>query len=700
MDQRILPFSGVAGLAAAKAALDPARAAWRADLLISSIVEVLASRGALNERELLVRIRELWVTRTVNRGMLASALEEALKANLVEVRQQGGGDRRWVVSEACAAEAKIDRDFTESMIDAFRGQVAERLDEHLDSTNGVPKTSRLTGHLIGALIEGSHQAFESVAHLGDSAFQGPAAFDMTRVTEYMEQRVAQQQVREALIALVQAALDPADDFGNDMARMIVRGQVMRGLMARRDLGEGRLTESAYLVLDTSTLFYILPEGGAQHQLLEDFLVEAKEAGCQVVVTKAVLAEWQRVWEAAQLDMKALTRDSADDPPPVVGIFASNIVVKEWYRANEYGDGPAWSLFFKKYRDIEKWLAARGVQIVDDDMADVAVVEDLRAEIERLSDAASRQMRTAAAAATDAYSAALVAVWRERHPSPIPLGWFIAQERLTSRAYRAVRSDDTFPLAMSADQALLVLSAARIERPEERRRLVEIVGDSMILNSFFSVATGYSPEDMLAIADLVSADSGSAPEELIKVLRADYVALASKSSDPPSELLRRRAHRRNVQSKRHEDALVRERQSVEQRVAEAEKRGRTARDSEMKILRDRNTRLRRGIVLIVALFTLSGLLTALAFTLNLPLLVVLIGAALIAVVLVHGIMWVRDPGVSTWIFGCEIAAAALWAVIGSAVGVLMDDAGSEEPSTPTDGATATVPSAPVPSKATN
>jgi hypothetical protein len=62
MATRRMPFDDLTRLAAAHAALDPVRQEWRSDILISSLIEILAIRGALDERQLLNQIKKMWLT--------------------------------------------------------------------------------------------------------------------------------------------------------------------------------------------------------------------------------------------------------------------------------------------------------------------------------------------------------------------------------------------------------------------------------------------------------------------------------------------------------------------------------------------------------------------------------------------------------------------------------------------------------------
>src|SRR5258707_12650273 len=175
---------------------------------------------------------------------------------------------------------------------------------------------------------------------------------------------------------------------------------------------------------------------------------------------------------------------------------------------------------------------------------------MRQELMNLSSAAQFPLRTEAGARTDAYSAAVVAARRERNDGPVPRAWFIAQDRLTNKAYGVIRPDDRFPVSSTVEAWLLLLSVARRDDPAWTRNIAEIVGDVVIFNSFLAVSTSYGVDELTEIAELLQTAPSKDAEELAETVRADYLALAaSEGTDLPAELLRRRAMRRDRQVQR-------------------------------------------------------------------------------------------------------------------------------------------------------
>src|SRR5271169_3149547 len=154
MTARRMPFDDLARLAAAHAALDPDRQKWRRDILISSLIEILALKEPLNERDLLRRIKKVWLTDAVDKALLHGALELAKEADLVEQRSNDG---KWVARPGCIEDANADRAWAETIVERFGRDLGKRLSELLTDheVTEPARLRRLTQYLIGALMAGS-----------------------------------------------------------------------------------------------------------------------------------------------------------------------------------------------------------------------------------------------------------------------------------------------------------------------------------------------------------------------------------------------------------------------------------------------------------------------------------------------------------------------------------------------------------------
>lgn len=661
-------YNDLAALAAAHAALDPARQAWRCDILISGVLQLLASKGPLSERELHQNVKQLWSTNALDPAMLRDALARAENAGLVE-RRQHSRNVRWAATDSSIWDAKNDKKWAEKKLLRFEEDVEVRVNQLLDGqTVDASRARNLARHLFAALRAGSVNMFDAVARGSDPSTLVGLYFDHTAADTQLRERVNPKPVAEALVALARSAADPADEFGREIMQIIVTGQVLQGMVARRDLDlkEPPPVSGSLLLLDTSTLVYRL-EAAPHPQLFDEFLQSSGEAGCRIVVTRAVIKEWESLWSAAEDGVQTLT-NSATGLPSGSGRFVGNPVLRSWLSKADEGRGQTWPEFQRKHRKIENWLAAHDVQVLEDEQAVPELFELMRQELVRLSDTARWQRRTPVGARTDAHSAALVAAARKRNKTAVPNAWFIAQDQLTNKAYGAVQSSDRFPISSTVESWLLLLSVTRAYDPAKARDLAEIVGDSVILNSFIVVSANYGVDELVDMSTLLSNGPVQDPEDLAEIIRADYLALAAATGrDAAAELLRRRAIQRDRQAWRIAQEIDEARQEARLLRSTAEQADQLRADNER--LKADNQRLRRVLSLsatevVIAIGIVISALAGVSIW-------VLIGAAIgWGGSLFHGLRWLNDSRVSGRRLILEIAATISWTLLGSIIGVAL------------------------------
>jgi hypothetical protein len=659
-------YNDLAALAAAHAALDPDRQECRCDVLIYSVLELLAAKGPLAERELLQHVKQLWSTDALDKAMLRDTLARAENAKLI-VRHGLTGNVRWGATDASVLDAKNDKKWAEKILLRFEQDVEVRINELIDTqTVDSSRARRLARHLFAALRTASADIFGQVVRSSDPSKIDGLRLDFVSADTYLRDRVNPRPVAEALIALTRAATDPCDEFGTKIMHIIVAGQVLQGLVARRDLPETPPVSGSLLLLDTSTLVYRL-EAAPQPQLLDEFFQASEEAGCRIVVTRAVISEWESLWSAAE-DEVPTVENSSTGLPSRSGRFVDNPVLRSWLSKAKDGRGQTWPEFQRKHRKIQNWLAGHGVEVIEDSEAIPELFEPMHKEIVRLSDAARTQRRTSAGARTDACSAALVAQARARSKAPVPQAWFIAQDQLTNKAYGAVQSRDRFPIASTVETWLILLSVTRAYDPVKARDLAEIVGDSVILNSFIVVSAGYGIEELLEISQLLNKAPASDPDDLAETIRADYLKLAeSAGKDAAAELLRRRAIRRDRQAWRIAEQMDEARQETDRWRTTAEQADHIMTDNERLKADNRRLRCILGLSATEVVIAIGIVISMLA---GAPVWVV-IGAVIgWAGILFEGIRWLKDSAVSALGFVLATAATISWTLLGSVVGIAL------------------------------
>lgn len=533
----------VTGLAATLAALDPQLTAWRNDVLVSAIVEVLSRKSHLSAKELKAELQTLWVSRSTTLSAVRDGLQQAEEAGLVHQTRRPAGEVRWQVTAEAKEEAQAYRARAQRLLEELKGGVAARLTELLPDPLPEERVARLTRSLVKAMASASERVFEGVRASRSPADIKDVRYNLRGLAEQLRHTVTPPAHAEALVRIAVAAADPMDDFGNEFLHVIVSGQVLHGMLSRQDMAPGPAVAGTLLVLDTSFLVMSVEQDDRISETFDALLRESMEAGCRVVVTRDVLGEWERMWKRAD----------EEEPEALVGLAPASLTrllrspLLRSYAAAHEATGMKWRTFCGRYRPIEQRLTDAGVEVSQETPpADVA--ERVQAELLRLShEHPEFRGRTAATAAVDAASAAHVAAARRAGTlaNGLPSAWFLGREWLTGQAYRNVQSSDHFPLTVSAQSWLLFMSAST-GHDASSPALAEILSETVILDSFLTVATGYSAEDIVHIAGSLDAkdiDNALAVEMIRARLDADpedseHAALRA------AELIRRRAQTRS------------------------------------------------------------------------------------------------------------------------------------------------------------
>lgn len=659
-----MPFDDLARLAAAHAALDPGRQEWCSDILISSLIEILALRGPQDEHQLRLQIRNMWLTDVVDKRMLHAALERAEKGDLVERRSNSRGTR-WAARPGSIVDAKADRTWAEGVIERFKQDLGQRLPDLLDDHKVIEgnRQREFTHHLIGAFVAGSQRVFKGVVRSGDPESLNGIDFDLSAAYAYLEARMLPKEIENGLKALAFAAMDLKGGFGTEILRLIVAGEVLQGMLGRRDLTGSNWVEGSMLVLDTSVLVYRLDRNGPQSRLLEELLQMSREVHCNMVVTRAVIDEWDRLWRGAAAEAQVLANKSTNLPPRLI-LEARNPMLRNW----QFGS-VTWTDFERRYNPIESWLTDQKIQVIEDRLADPALVERMREELLRLSAVAKKTMRTEAAALTDAVSATIVAKARELNRSLAPTAWFIAEDRFTDEAYRSIWPEDKFPVASSMEVWLLLLSMARADDPGRAGDLAETISDAVIQKSFLAVSAGYSASELIKITEVLNTAPTADPEGLAEAVQTDYLALARLSSpDVPAELLRKRALRRDWQVQRREQQVNAMTQDMDDRMQEAAKRAEDLQAANVNLQADK-VRMLRTLWLVIALFIMASMV-GVAAALGAHIWLVAGGAVLCVAVGLEGFRWRNQPDVRASLFIIGIAATVSWVILGGVISVIL------------------------------
>ncbi len=555
-------LSDLSALAATRAALDPHRRAWRSDVLISAIVEVLARKGPRRTSELRAELRHIWVATTASADTRAveEACELARAAGLLLREQRVHPEPTWRVTDQAKMEVATDREWARDLLQRFGRSVQERLETELDEPVEPARIPRLAKQLIRAMVKASEGVLRAVADSGRPESLREVKLNLAAVARTLADDVHPASLAQAVAGLALAAADPADDFGDEMLRLIVTGQVLHGMATRADLTTAPAT-AVTLLTDTSVLVDFLGREPDAEKLLRQLIAESNAAGHTVAVTEEVLGEWDRVWEAAALQVAAWSA-GLKDLSGRSWMHANNPVVAAWLYRRQTEHNLTFAGFAGKWRDLRHRLESLGLQLLESPEADPDVESGVRLWLEQNARRSPRR------AAVDAASAAQVAALRRQRRGPaVPSAWFLAKDRATGDAYRSASPEDEYPVAVSPAAWLLYLQSWRPAGSEGRQQLAEAVGSAVILEAFLSVAAGYTLDDLLRVSDLLHAAELS-EEDLKDAVRASFLDLQGDATEQAKveAFAVRRVQRRD---RRATDALAMAEQRSRDRIAQAE-----------------------------------------------------------------------------------------------------------------------------------
>jgi len=281
-------------LAATRAAIDPERRQTRSDIVASIAVELLATSGDRGSDELAQALNEFWHTEAITVPELEAVLEQAKAAGLVAVLQDFSGRDKWQATPSARHESEQDRKWATEVVAGFETEVSERLAE-IDTSIDEKTAARAASHLLRALASGCASTYERPV-VGPQ-FLRPVEFDRSRVIREID-KVNPKTLRSALRELVDAAIDPDDDFANDLVHMLVVGSILQAFVSKRDLGMQVDLRGSRILLDTTTLVDLVDDDSPNRRVIENVISLSIQLGVYVAVADHTVEEWNRVWEAA------------------------------------------------------------------------------------------------------------------------------------------------------------------------------------------------------------------------------------------------------------------------------------------------------------------------------------------------------------------------------------------------------------------
>ena len=537
-------------------ALNPERREWRHDIVVSTVVEVLVG-GDRTTDELLVAVNRTLRTRTVLAPEFARVLEDAEAAGLIVKPMALSGIERWQVTSLAREEAAEDRAWGKRVYADFEADVARELaDDGLDvSTQRAQKAAR---HLLGALSEGAGnydvaEGLEGLLH--------PIDFDRPAVQRALA-AVDPRPLRHALLGLAEEAMDPDEPFGNDLVHLLVVSNLLHGFATRRDLPEAARLDGVRVLLDTSALFDLIADGTPEQKLLHDMLELSERAGVEVVVAEHTLDEWERVWVGAEYENPR--SHEAENLDPLVDRITRNAFITEFLRRRKSQKQMTWGRFETQARSLRGLLEALPFPVNirpagNNTEQDKAVVAAALEKITALSqDPDVPGKRKGRAGAADAEAVAMIARWRDSDATSVRCcAYFVAEDYLTTRAYRELYVGDPHPMTLNVAGWTAYLAATITDDPAEKAALASVMGSAIVRESLFGVATSYTLEEAITLSKLLSEDGRNiAIADARAAIQLDFKQLLDETGERPRDKVNAAAAQlmRNRNARRNERAL--------------------------------------------------------------------------------------------------------------------------------------------------
>jgi len=554
------PTAELQRLAATRAALDPERRALRADIVLSAIIEYLAVNGESARKTIIEGVRTIWKTDSITDFEIDSALSQGQSISLINKVSGRNASEHWRATEDAVRESHEDRSWAQMAYERFLESIGEQLSRRqLDISHD--KRTEIGKRLLTAFANGSLVEGESPI-LGVNALR-PVEFAADRIRE----EVAAQQgdeLRDATMELVEIALDPDDEFANELIHLLIVGTVLQTFLSKRDLGVAPDLTGMRLMLDTPILVDLVDEGTSSQRIAKELVSMSRRLGIEVVVGKHVIEELERLWTAAiderpeRLDGRTTVQGFAR----LISSRYSNPFVRQFVRLKSEGKSLRWSQFKIERSSIRPLLSDLDVRIVEneyDGEADRECLDGLVAELLRLSaDRNTPGSRTRSTARTDATSALMVGRWREEVLMVPCSAYIVSPEHLTEVAYCSVFDGDSVSLIARPAAWLAFVASLVADDPGKRAEIAEVIGNAVFRDSFFGLATAYTLDSAVKLAEMLQEHNKLSLEdsrELARISVSDFLEANAEENDEDAiqavamEAILQRSARRDSRARR-------------------------------------------------------------------------------------------------------------------------------------------------------
>ena len=392
-----------------------------------------------------------------------------------------------------------------------------------------------------------------------------------RVTNLLKETVEPKSLRRAAVEVAMAALDPDEPFGNDLVRLLAIGNLLYAFATRRDVPQKPNLLDHRILLDTSVVIDLsADEDSTEHRVVRSMIERSIAVGVEVIVPEHVLQERRRVWDAAEAEAGSLRTGNSLGGGEVR--LVRNPFSRFYLQELEVDPKLTWGEFARRRREIDKLLVDLG--------ATVRPHGNTRPEDRQLADAIRagltdgdavpefQRRRTRRSAEADGQSISMVHRWRGRVGEEA--AFFVSRGKWSGRVYESVVGKQAMPIEINPEAWVLYLAVVSTDDPSEQSRLAEMVADSAIRTSFFSMASGYTVEEAQVLSDKLRDSAGNVSvDETRAALQLTLLGLLDEADVESATLDKRAAaviQRRQI---RQNSRVIRERNQLSEKIQAVE-----------------------------------------------------------------------------------------------------------------------------------
>lgn len=504
-------------ISAAHALLNSDRIADEQELLLTTVVEVLAG-SAMVSSEVAAAVQRIWPGAELTAEVIDSALQRGLEAGLLTT-QDTLIEKAWALTPSGRAETDGTRSWYEDAIARLADQVRDRAREDFGSVTRE-QAQLWAGLLIDLLARGIRQmesAYEgNVTRRADGGIS-PVGLDAQVMFDELDKRSVSVEIATFLKSCLLGAIDEADPFGNEIVNYVATACVLTAVAARRSRADataklGNLN-GLRMLLDTPVLVSLV--GVASDAARIEMAIKAAVLlKADVVVPEHVLEELHEVVLRVERDsIGALTTALASGiNTRIYRATVNDQILETFLDAAEAGRYKNWSEFRQASEQLSIRLKELGVSVRPHHNYDPAIVMTCRERlIEQLDRAGGG--RSDAVIDRDAQSMAMVWRHRRRHratsSSLWPGGWVVTTDRQMSPAF--ARVDPADPVAITLTPAQWATLLSECADPPAVRDLVIAAASFVREESMLAIAMRYPPKVALDLARTLNADGVSSTD---------------------------------------------------------------------------------------------------------------------------------------------------------------------------------------------